>query len=86
MAVKQIQNFEMRVQKLRQMPGLDADPDVSFITAGFATTFHAVSTNQLPRTLQNLNFKAVGLSSRATLNNHNCRLAWELGPFFTLKL
>jgi hypothetical protein len=29
MAIKQIQNFEMRVQKLRQMPGLDADPDVS---------------------------------------------------------
>lgn len=30
-AIKQMQNFEIRVQKLRQMPGLDADPDVSFL-------------------------------------------------------
>ena len=30
-AIKQMQNFEIRVQKLRQMPGLDADPDVSVL-------------------------------------------------------
>jgi hypothetical protein len=40
-AIKQMQNFEIRVQKLRQMPGLDADPDVSFfqlvvLNRGFA--------------------------------------------------
>ena len=28
-SIKLVQNFEMRVQKLRQLPGLDADPDVS---------------------------------------------------------
>ena len=28
-SIKLVQNFEMRVQKLRQLPGLDADPDVN---------------------------------------------------------